>query len=155
MISYKGKCGICLGGECFSDAAMSLADKDPRVTRKESIMKNNKYRRHLIRSLLLVSILICLCLTSCSGGKKKEPEKPKEPEHVCEFGEWDLILMPTCSEKGLSRRCCECGKIDEYENPPISHELVTVDGKATFIYCPEGAAEIIIEKFGDGYIIMR
>lgn len=47
------------------------------------------------------------------------------PEHVCVFGEWNVIKEPTNTEDGLRERTCACGKTEQ--------EVVEASGKEYYI----------------------
>lgn len=75
-----------------------------------------------ILTVLLISILIVGggILASC--------------QHVCNYGEWEIVKEPTCTEKGYKERVCldsSCGKKDrqDLEIDPTKHKLQPVNGE--------------------------
>lgn len=40
-----------------------------------------------------------------------KPEEPEEPDvHTHNFGEWEVVTEPTCTQEGLRERVCACGE---------------------------------------------
>ena len=89
-------------------------------------------------SLLLALVLALGALASCGGDddseetkkkkKKKDPAKTTitvpettDPDHVHEWGEWEVTLEPTCAEEGISTRICDCGAKEEAEVEKVEH----------------------------------
>ena len=58
--------------------------------------------------LSLLMIAGALMLTSCV--------------HRHEFGQWVTVKRPTCTEKGLHERRCECGQVRQDIIPALSHK---------------------------------
>ena len=61
--------------------------------------------------LLFLLVLIALTvLVSCDG-----------LGHVHSYGEWEVIQKPTCTEKGVKERVCECGSKETLPVPALGH----------------------------------
>lgn len=60
----------------------------------------------LVIILLAVVVVSCLALTAC---------------HTCEFGEWEVVKQPTCTQDGSKERVCECGEKDTDVVPATGH----------------------------------
>ena len=58
--------------------------------------------------LLLISFLCLMFFVSCKS-------------HDHKFGEWSVILEPTCSEEGKQERTCECGEKETEAIAPLPH----------------------------------
>ena len=93
---------------------------------------------------LLAALLICLIsLAACDGSESEPPvvtskptdatepstptdseeiptEKPTEA-HVHEFGDWEIIIEPDCTENGEKKRECGCGEIELEEIAAKGH----------------------------------
>ena len=100
-------------------------------------MKKTKFTRQPLRyTALLLTLLLTLLLAACNGscGKggndKPSPEEPEEPKHVCEFGEWEDVIIPTCSSEGKIQRKCECGEVETKITPKKEHDLTEIGTKA-------------------------
>ncbi len=51
-----------------------------------------------------------------------QTEKPTEPPHVHEFGEWSEVSAPTCTAEGVEERICkECGEKEQRKTAAIPH----------------------------------
>ena len=51
-----------------------------------------------------------------------KPEEPDEPDvHTHNFGEWEVVTEPTCTEEGLRERVCACGEKESEEIAALGH----------------------------------
>ena len=67
---------------------------------------------------------ICLLLLgACNNNQPSSKEKESEPvsEHVHEFGQWKVTVLPTCTEKGQETRTCECGAEEKQDIDELGH----------------------------------
>ena len=83
-------------------------------------------------------------LTSCGDGK--EPEK-EEPEHIHEYGEWELRKVATCAEPGRETRYCDCGERETREISVVPHtwEEATTEAPKTCTKCGLTEGEALIK----------
>ena len=94
---------------------------------------------------LFISVLATLCMgmSACTKDKSEksvesessipvessedpvesseDPVESSEPEHEHVFGEWATVIEPTCIEKGLEERVCECGEKEQHELDALGH----------------------------------
>lgn len=100
---------------------------------------------------LFISVLATLCMgmSACTKDKSEKPvesvvselpidseepidselpvdsedpiEPSSEPVHEHVFGEWATVTEPTCTEKGLEERVCECGEKEQHELDALGH----------------------------------
>ena len=81
-----------------------------------------------------------------------EPE-PEAEEHKHSFGEWIVIVEPTCEETGQRERTCECGEKETESIPMTEHEFTeaTLFEPKTCKVCgkTEGVALSTEVKIGD------
>ena len=71
----------------------------------------------------------------------EEEEKEEEaPEHTHEFGEW-IVASPTCTEKGIAYRSCECGEEETVVSDAFGHDyaegVCTICGETDPEYLPD------------------
>ena len=71
----------------------------------------------------------------------EEEEKEEEtPEHTHEFGEW-IVASPTCTEKGIAYRSCECGEEETVVSDAFGHDyaegVCTICGELDPEYLPD------------------
>ena len=52
-----------------------------------------------------------------------------EPPHEHEWSDWTVTTAPTCTEKGVETRTCECGESETREVDALGHTEVAVPGK--------------------------
>ena len=83
----------------------------------------------------------------------------KAAPHTHSFGEWTVVAEPTCTEKGINTRKCNCGYTEQTEIPATGHQwdegkitkepTENSDGEKTFTctVCKETKAEEI--EFGE------
>ena len=51
-----------------------------------------------------------------------DPGKPEEPDvHTHNFGEWEVVTEPTCTQEGLRERVCVCGEKESEEIAALGH----------------------------------
>ena len=51
-----------------------------------------------------------------------KPDEPDEPDvHTHNFGEWEVVIEPTCTEEGLRERACACGEKESEEIEALGH----------------------------------
>ena len=96
----------------------------------------NKRKFFLLPICLL---LLAACNTNTPASKSKEGEKSSEPEvssieeasspedissepHTHEFGQWQVTVRPTCTEKGEETRTCACGATETQEVAALGHK---------------------------------
>ena len=82
--------------------------------------------------MLILAMVLCVLLAACDlsallhGGESeptdsiKEPTNPTVP-HVHEFGEWELVKKPTCTETGEEVSRCACGETKSKELFTVAH----------------------------------
>ena len=94
-------------------------------------MKKSIFRR--LTALLLLLVML-ISVTSCFEEDMPDititpntpTDDPKDnPEHVCVFGEWNVIKEPTNTEDGLREKTCSCGKTVQ--------EVIEASGKEYYI----------------------
>lgn len=68
-------------------------------------------------------------------GTIQQPTTTGIPEHIHNFGAWEIATNATCTEDGLARRDCSCGEIQEKELAATGHTEVT--DKAVAATCTE------------------
>ena len=78
--------------------------------------------------LVLITVLLCaMLLFACASETEQGEVKP--PIHKCEFGEWDVIIEPTCVDLGYKIRYCnECGEEQTADIPTVAHTPVVEEG---------------------------
>ena len=64
---------------------------------------------------------------ACAAEVRLTGEKAAAHEHS--FGEWIVTTAPTCTEKGVETRSCECGETEIREIEALGHDFV--DGVCT------------------------
>lgn len=82
---------------------------------------------------LFISVLATLCMgmSACTKDKSEKPIEPpvselpvepsSEPVHEHAYGEWAVVTEPTCVDKGLEERVCECGEKEQREIDALGH----------------------------------
>lgn len=66
------------------------------------------------------------CVITIEAEETEAPtEEPTDPPHVHAFGEWVTVKAPTCIEKGLAERTCECGEKETKELDYAPHTFST------------------------------
>ena len=85
-------------------------------------MKNFKILA--VFSLLLVSMF---SLVGCGNNSSEGGlDKPIEGEHVCQFGEWQVVQEGDCHTVGREARYCTCGEKEERETGVV-HNFETIE----------------------------
>ena len=94
--------------------------------------------------ILFFVLMFAFFLSSC-GNKKKTTEKTTTDgdntthEHV--FSDWQQVVRATCTEEGLKKRTCSCGKV-EYEAIPLTDHN----------YVDDKCSDCGFERMTDGFI---
>lgn len=64
----------------------------------------------------ILDVTVDPCVITIEAEETEAPtEEPTDPPHVHAFGEWVTVKAPTCIEKGLAERTCECGEKETKE----------------------------------------
>ena len=96
----------------------------------------NKRKFFLLPICLL---LLSACNTPTPSSNSKEEAKSSEPEvsspaevsseedissepHTHVFGDWQVTIRPTCTEKGEETRTCACGETETRDVDPLGHK---------------------------------
>ncbi len=103
--------------------------------------------------LLIIAVMITAALlAACASGE------PKQSEHTHEFGAWEAVKEPTCTEAGAKERICSCGEKEQEELPAAGHKFgeweiaeeatVAAEGlqERTCSVCGEKEQEVIPQK---------
>ncbi len=86
-----------------------------------------------------------------------ENQEPIPDDHICRFGDWTLLKMPTHSKEGEETRSCYCGKTETQAVSCLGYDgltyVVNADGKScTIIGMGSFTGEhLVIGSFIDGY----
>ena len=78
-----------------------------------------------VKILLLAVATLCALAAFCACGGQND----NAPEHIHEFGEWEITKSPTCFENGTEERYCDCGQVQSKNIPALGHNYV--DGECT------------------------
>ena len=78
-------------------------------------------KKIFLATLILITLLLLAGCDTGSGSASTTPSNNKTPAHVHAFGEWQTVIEPTCDEKGLEERVCECGEKEEHKLPSLDH----------------------------------
>ncbi len=70
---------------------------------------------------ILISALLVLALASCGGDGGENGEEQNPPEHIHEYGEWQIRRNPTCTVTGREIRYCQCGESQTRVTDLASH----------------------------------
>ena len=77
------------------------------------------------KALLLILVVLVAFMTGCA-----------EPEHVHEWGGWEVSRAATCTEDGISvRKCRTCGELDKTTKAVSAPGHTWDDGKVTASTC--------------------
>lgn len=77
------------------------------------------------KALLLILVVLIAFMTGCA-----------EPEHVHEWGGWEVYKAATCTEDGISvRKCRTCGELDKTTKAVSAPGHTWDDGKVTASTC--------------------
>lgn len=90
---------------------------------------------------LLLALIMCLSLCACGNGETgavadngaatagetagSTGSTIGAEEHTHNFGDWEIVTKPTCTESGLKQRDCSCGEIQKTEIAALGHTEVT------------------------------
>ena len=81
---------------------------------------------------LVVLALIC-ALASCGGQEivstttTTQQVNPEPPVHTHNFGEWEILTTPTCTQDGEKVRDCACGEMQKRKIEATRHIEIIVD----------------------------
>lgn len=65
----------------------------------------------------LLAFFFLLLFTAC------EQDADADIGHTHSFGNWEISVPPTCTEKGVTRRTCACGTAEETDIPALGHDI--------------------------------
>ena len=90
-------------------------------------------RKFFLLPICLLLLGACNVNTPASESKKseqvsepdsssKEETSASSEEHVHQYGEWQVAVLPTCTEKGVEKRFCECGAFESRDTNALGHQ---------------------------------
>lgn len=95
-------------------------------------------KRKIFCSLLVIlCIVMCLFIASCDGsdaGKENAVADSQGP-HTHSFGEWVVIVEPSCYEMGVREQSCYCGETNR-DKIPVKHDEEVIYGYAPTCEAP-------------------
>ena len=97
-----------------------------------------------VKIVLIVCLLLIPCiLISCNNSTPSNTD-PQNIEHTHNFGEWKTINDANCTDNGIEKRTCACGKSEEQTIDAYGHTEVidsaidatcTTDGLTEGVHC--------------------
>ena len=111
-------------------------------------------KRFLAAWLLTIFILLTGCAGQEGGGRS---ETPTTEGHVHSFGEWMVVRVSTCVEKGERERVCACGERETEALAIASHTpkmMAAVDATCTEAGHGEGLCCTVCGDFLSGQSVI-